>query len=231
MKRVLLLALVASSWGSSGQAADVQIDRSAPDAAAPTYVVRSSAIWGGYYFGIYAGGGRGHSNHDAPPDGPPTGDFQVSGALVGGTIGVNFQAGSFVTGVEADAGWANIKGNTTINCGGSVCETSNSGIITVRGRAGYAFDRVMPFLTAGIAFGDIRAEVIGSGAVNPYKTGLAIGGGIDWLLTDNLIAKLEYLYVDLGSTPCGVQCNSASPDNVSLKMNLVRGGLSYKLDW
>ena len=37
------------------------------------------------------------------------------------------------------------------------CETRNHWLATVRGRVGYAFDRFLPYLTAGLAVGDINA--------------------------------------------------------------------------
>ena len=37
------------------------------------------------------------------------GDFNTNGGLVGSTIGVNFQTGEFVFGVEGDLDWADIK--------------------------------------------------------------------------------------------------------------------------
>ena len=62
-----------------------------------------------------------------------TGNFNVNGALVGGTAGYNLQFGGCVLGLEGDIDWSNIKGSTTTNCAGT-CETSNDWLGTARGR-------------------------------------------------------------------------------------------------
>ena len=77
-----------------------------------------------------------------------TGNFNVNGALVGGTAGYNLQFGAFVFGLEGDFDWTNIKGSVTTNCL-STCETSNTWLGTARGRIGYAFDRFLPYFTGG----------------------------------------------------------------------------------
>jgi outer membrane immunogenic protein len=230
MYRVLALVLVFCVWAGPGSAADVFIEAGVADQ--PIFV-RPSYIWAGYYLGIYAGGAFGNSSHDTP-SGPlislATGNFPVSGPMVGGTIGFNFQKDNLVAGIEFDAGWGNIKGSTTNNCSGTVCETSNPGIVTLRARLGYAFDRILPFATIGVALGDVRAEVIGSGATNPQKAGLAVGAGVEYALGINWIAKLEYLYVDFGKTTCS-DCDPGFADTVTLKINVLRAGLNYKFDW
>jgi outer membrane immunogenic protein len=44
-------------------------------------------------------------------------DFDVSGGMVGGTIGYNWQHGSWVLGLEGDLDWANISSSgTSILC-------------------------------------------------------------------------------------------------------------------
>ena len=45
-------------------------------------------------------------------------DYHVKGFLGGGQIGVNQQIGNWVIGIEADASWANIKGDQTLTVGG-----------------------------------------------------------------------------------------------------------------
>jgi outer membrane immunogenic protein len=230
MARVLVLVLSALSLCAGPvSAADVFVEPVGTD----RYVMaRPSPLWAGYYLGLYAGGAFGQSSHDSPPGGVilSTGSFPVSGAVIGGTIGFNFQRDNLVAGIEFDAGWANIKGSTSNNCGGMSCETSNPGVITLRGRLGYAFDRILPFVTIGGALADVRAEVPGLGATNPQKAALAFGGGIEYLFGINWTAKIEYLYIDFGRTTCN-DCNPGFADTVTLKINVVRAGLNYKFDW
>ena len=82
------------------------------------------------------------------------------------------------------------------------CETRNNWLGTVRGRVGYAFDRVMPYVTGGLAVGDIEANQPGFAGVSDTNVGWTVGGGIEAAIASNWTAKLEYLYVDLGDVSC-----------------------------
>jgi outer membrane immunogenic protein len=86
----------------------------------------------------------------------------------------------------------------------------------------------MPYVTAGGAFGDIRASTPGFAGGSASKAGWTVGGGLEFALGGNWTAKAEYLYVDLGSFNCGLGCGAFTPDNVSLRANVVRGGLNYR---
>ena len=93
--------------------------------------------------------------------GSSTGNFGTSGFVFGGTVGANYQVGSLVFGVEADGDWADASGFGTFTasalCAGG-CLTTSSWLSTVRGRAGYAFDRFLVYGTGGAAFGNVRAN-------------------------------------------------------------------------
>jgi outer membrane immunogenic protein len=220
MSAVMLAVLGCWQTTESARAADLDVLYQAPPMAPPAYP------WGGYYFGLYAGGAFGKSAHDAPL---PTGNFNTSGAVVGGTIGFNFLIGGWVAGIEFDAGWANIRGGTATNCLGAECRTENSGLVTLRGRAGPAFGRVLPYVTAGVAFGEITpTTAIGTGSAD--LTGYTVGAGVEVALTHEWFGKIEYLYVDLGSYSCGA-CAIAAADHVSFTANIVRAGLNYKFGW
>ena len=147
--------------------------------------------------------------------------------MVGGTLGANLQAGAFVFGVEADASWSNIHGSAACPGGLFSCETSNHWLSTVRGRLGYALDRVMPYVTAGAAFGNIEASVPGIGSASTTKAGWTVGGGVEWGLSGNLTAKVEYLHVNLGSFDCGLACGAA-PVNVDFTTNILRAGVNLR---
>ncbi len=172
-------------------------------------------------------GAFGKSSHETPL---PTGSFDISGAVVGGTIGFNFEMASWVAGIEFDAGWANIKGSTTTNCLPGECRTESSGLVTLRGRVGPALGRFFPFLTGGIAFGEINPTVTTIGTASAYMTGVAAGGGAEFALDYNWTAKLDYLYVNLGTYSCGA-CGVVASDRVAFRANVVRAGLNYKFDW
>jgi outer membrane immunogenic protein len=211
-------------WAPTALAADAPPGRYMPPPRAPAYVPFFS--WSGLYVGVNAGYGFGHSRWTNSVTSVTTGDFNVSGAVIGGTAGYNMQLGSAVVGVEADLAWSNIKGSTTLLCLGT-CQTSNSWLGTARGRIGYAFDRFLPYLTAGAAFGDIKGTTT-LGSFSRTNIGWTAGGGLEYAFVNNWSAKLEYLYVDLGKVRCDDGCIVAPLTDVTLNTGVVRAGVNYK---
>jgi outer membrane immunogenic protein len=177
--------------------------------------------WSGFYLGINGGGGWGNSAWDR------TGGFDVSGGLIGGTIGYNWQYGQFVLGLEGDADWSGIKGTTTNACVAG-CTTNNDWLGTARGRLGYAFDRFLPYVTGGLAVGDIRASTPGFAGATQTNAGWTVGAGLEFAIAGNWTAKAEYLHVDLGNFNCGLSCGLTATDNVSYRADIFRGGLNYR---
>ena len=96
-----------------------------------------------------------------------------------------------------------------------------------RSRAGFAADRVLFYGTAGGAVGNIQANGAAFTSTSSTQFGWTAGAGIEGALTDNLTARIEYLYVDLGNNTCSVACFAGST-NVSFKTSMVRAGLDYK---
>ena len=224
MKRVLLAsvgALTLAALVGPAAAADLPARRYEPPAArAPAFAPVYN--WTGFYIGVNGGGGWGRSRWDTADN------FNTSGWLVGGTAGYNWQMGQTVFGVEGDVDWSNIKGTTTTFCTFG-CNTNNTWLSTVRGRLGYAFDRFMPFITGGLAVGDIRASTPGFAGASTTNAGWTVGGGVEFALAGNWTAKAEYLYVDLGNLNCGFACGGGvANENVSFRTNIVRGGLNYR---
>jgi outer membrane immunogenic protein len=220
MKRlcVALIGLIALS----GAAAAADLSRPAP---APYYKAAPAVVqvynWTGFYIGVSGGGAFGSSAWDR------TGSRNIDGGLVSGTIGYNWQFGQTVAGLEGDMGWAGISGSTTTNCPLG-CKTNDTWLSTVRGRLGYAADRFMPYVTAGGAFGDIRTSTPGFSS-GENRVGWTVGGGLEAALTGHWTGKVEYLYVDLGSFNCGLNCGAGlTTDNVSFHTNVLRAGVNYK---
>ncbi len=221
MKR-LCLALI-GLVALAGTAAAADLPRPAPAPYYPKAPAYLPYNWTGFYIGLNGGGAFGNSNWDS------NGSRNVSGGLVGGTIGYNYQWGQAVFGVEGDIDWADINGTNTNSVCPLGCKTSDTWLSTVRGRIGYAADRFMPFVTGGAAFGDIRASTPGLPTQSSTNAGWTLGGGLEAALTQNWTAKAEYLYVDLGKFNCGLNCGAGLPtDNVSFKSNILRVGVNYK---
>jgi outer membrane immunogenic protein len=144
-----------------------------------------------------------------------------------------------VFGVEADGDWADASGFGTFTatplCAGG-CLTKSSWLSTVRGRAGYAFDRLLVYGTGGAAFGNVQANFSNDPVTSSTEAGWTVGAGVEWSFAPNWSAKGEYLFVDLGNGSCTTNCAIADASgtpiipNVAVKFNesIVRGGVNYR---
>ena len=219
MKKLVLAGVAVVALGAtSATAADIQ--RRQMPTKAPVYVPAPPYSWTGFYIGINGGGGFGRSDFSSPF---PSGSFNTSGGLAGGTLGYNWQMGQVVFGLEGDADWSGIRHSSV--CGAAVittCETRNDWLGTARGRLGYAFDRFLPYVTGGIAAGDIKTSIAGVGSARDTKAGWTAGGGIEAALAGPWTAKVEYLYVDLG------RGGSILGSDSKFTTNIVRAGLNYR---
>jgi outer membrane immunogenic protein len=166
--------------------------------------------------------------------------------------GCNLQLGSFVGGFEADADWLSGSFSRTILAGPNPFFAANDYLInstnatflsTARARLGVAFNRMLLFVTGGVAFGTVKAtDTLGTfngfgvavTTTTANRTGWTAGGGIESALTDNILLRAEYLYVDLGrfdaAMACQFVCVDAADTIVHHKYtdNIVRAGISYK---
>ena len=87
-----------------------------------------------------------------------------------------------------------------------------------------AYKMIFPALQAMIKRGSLNVPVIGVA-----KAGWTLGGGVEAAIAGPWTAKLEYLYVDLGSATCGsAACVLPSDETVTFKANIVRAGLNYR---
>jgi outer membrane immunogenic protein len=209
----------------SALAADMPPTRYTPPRA-PTPVPFFS--WSGFYLGINGGYGFGRSNWTDTVTAVSSGGFGLSGALIGGTAGYNLQMGSAIFGIETDFDWSNIKGSTAAGCPAANCETANDWLGTLRARLGFALDRFMPYLTGGMAYGQVKGTVAGTGSVSSSNMGWTAGGGLEYAFAKQWSAKLEYLYVDLGKNTCNAACSGGNPFDLEFRSHLVRGGLNYR---
>ncbi|MFG1271075.1 outer membrane protein [Xanthobacter flavus] len=160
--------------------------------------------WTGFYLGANAGYGWGSSSFSSP-----------GGFLGGFQAGYNFQFGSpIVLGVETDFDFA----------GMSAGAYSLNNLGTVRARLGYSFDRVLVYGTGGFAYGQGSANFF-SLTSSSTQTGWTLGLGAEVGFDRNWSAKLEYLYVDLGSATFAT---AVGPVNTGLDANILRAGVNYR---
>ena len=227
MKQLFAGCLVAAALVAAQCAAAADLSVAPLYKAPPATPVPPPAYnWTGFYLGVNGGGGWGRSWWSANGT-----HVDLSGGLVGGTAGYNWQIGKVVLGVEGDIDWARLEGtNASAPCP-TGCNTSDTWLSTVRGRVGYAFDRFMPYLTGGLAVGDIRAATAGLSGGESTNAGWTVGAGLEVALPGNWTAKAEYLHVDLGRFNCGAGCNPSPSDNVSMQDNVFRAGVNYRFGW
>ena len=214
------LAVCACLLATAVAAPAFAADLSRPAFKAPAYC-RPPFNWSGFYVGINGGYGWGKSSWTDPATATTTGDFNISGALVGGTAGYNLQIGQLVVGAEGDIDASWIKGTDATGC----CQTKNDWFATARARLGFALDRWMPFVTGGAAFGDVKLNALGA-SQTATRVGWTAGAGIEYAFMGAWSARVEYLYADLGTASCGVAtCGTAN--DVTFKTSIVRAGLNY----
>ena len=190
MKKLLIATTALVAFAAGAQAADLG-SRRAPVAAA---VVAPAFSWTGFYVGAFAG--YGWNNYNIVGLGTGTGN----GPLLGATIGYNYQINQFVLGAEADLAFAAITGRPAAAPNFSL-RTNMLG--SVRARAGFAVDRALLFVTGGLGIQNAAFSANGGPIERFTRTGWTLGGGVEYALTQNWTAKLEYSYYDFGTRPAG----------------------------
>jgi outer membrane immunogenic protein len=103
-------------------------------------------------------------------------------------------------------------------------------LATLRGRLGRVVGNFAPYLTAGLAVGDIRADVGAFPGNRVWSAGWTVGAGVDIAVARQWTAKFEYLYVDLGNGECTpLTCGGVA--TIPLHNNIFRAGLHYHFNW
>jgi outer membrane immunogenic protein len=215
--------------------------------------------WTGFYAGINGGYGiaRDPINQNEYTAGlTSTIDSRIlpQGRLIGGQLGYNFQTGHIVYGVEGDLQWADQNDTAcglacfSIPGGFGVTIDAEQRLTwfgTARARLGYADNGWLFYVTGGGAWGGIdetQTEAASLGGIalsfsntsHFTKSGWVLGGGTEVPIIGPWSAKVEYLYMDLGSitdTFSILGLNAKLTANSSVHDNIVRAGLNYKLNW
>jgi outer membrane immunogenic protein len=242
MKRILIAGALALATAAPAFAADLPPAAPPPPRAPVAYVPAPVFSWTGFYVGLNAGGAFGNSSWTTPAG--SVSSFSTLGALAGAQIGGNYQIGQFVIGAEADADWQNLRGATGSGlCAPAIiggCAVASNWIATVRGRAGFAADRVLLYITGGGAFTNVKPSTGALPFGGGSEAGWTAGGGVEYAFTDNWTAKFEYLYARFQSAACNAGSCSAgnaalaggfpgvAPATVSFNENIVRAGVNYK---
>ena len=260
-----------------GSVAVLALTAAVPAAAAdmparPVYKAAPAMVsvynWTGFYVGGNVGYSWGAANTDTTLSEFTSlaGDFVHSdslkpkGIIGGGQIGYNWQGHSnWAYGLEADWQASGEKASQSysdpytfiIGFATAVTnfDTKISWFGTVRGRVGYAWDRLLIYGTGGLAYGQVKLTGTlldsGAGIGGPFSgtstfsgskvnVGWTVGAGIEGALANNWTWKIEYLYLDLGSLDVSAP-GPFTPETVAFHArftdHIVRGGINYKFDW
>jgi outer membrane immunogenic protein len=157
------------------------------------------------------------------------GSGRRSGFIGGGQIGYNWQVNQFVLGVEADAVGTGLNGSTASasrTIGAPIFAVPVTQTVTVdfghiewmasfRGRAGFAVDRALFYVSGGAAvaeFGGSTTTLVNGPGINipagsfsasnggsTTRWGWTVGGGIEWAFSQNWSVAGEYRHTDFGN--------------------------------
>ncbi len=182
-KRLAALAL-AATLGAAGAGAGAQAED-----------------WQGVYVGI--GGGYFDADAKIRDAAQLFSGFKTnsSGGLIGAYLGYNYQIDNLVLGIEGD-GYAGFGGETKLSGFPvpSKLKTKIGGTWAVRGRAGWAFDTIMPYVAGGYT-GMTNKQTFSTGYVGSDDrtlSGWTLGGGAEFMVTPGWLIRLDYQYKDYG---------------------------------
>jgi outer membrane immunogenic protein len=164
--------------------------------------------WTGFYVGADVGYafGRDSTTELLTATGALTGlkwNYAPNGAVGGLYAGGNYQVSALVLGLESDIELAGIKGGFNDPAVGGAGNTNIDWQGSLRGRVGFAADKVLFYGTGGLAFADIshtyRNLVAGSAeTTSAVRTGWTAGAGVEIAVTSNILVRAEYRFSDFG---------------------------------
>ena len=235
MKKLAVVAAAVAALGfvTSAYAADMPVK-------APYVKAIPAYNWTGFYIGVNGGGAFGTGYWDYVPPAVTNQNHNISGGLVGGTVGYNWQApgSNWVFGAEGDWDWADIHGSTSCPNPAFSCETKTSSLGTFRGRLGYAWSDLLLYGTGGLAWSRHRAQTVflTGGAIPPSGTstngttsdvlGYTVGGGLEWGFMPRWSVKLEGLFVSFPRKSTLV--DNALVVSTRDQFGVIRAGLNYR---
>jgi outer membrane immunogenic protein len=242
MKKLLLGTAMSLAMVGYAAAADMPIYSKAPPP--PPW------SWTGFYVGLQGGAGWGNRQfnyNDVTPAAPFLWSASVpnSGALVGGQIGFNWQAGWAVLGIEADGDWADLQGKSICNTTTFFlnCAAKTDGLATFTGRLGVDFDRMLLYVKGGGAWMHENSTISNvalpplatafSSSLSDSRYGWTLGMGIEYAFARQWSAKLEYDYADFGTKrynfPAAGTVGASNFTNWDLvdQIHTVKAGVNY----
>ena len=197
---VMTAAFAALTAVTEGQAAD--LDRRSGFSSTPTFATN----WAGFYAGGHLGYSFGRSR-----------SADLDGFKGGVQFGYNVQMDRLVIGGEGDIAYSGIDYR------GFTESFRQKWIGSGRVRVGYAFERFLPFITAGLAYTNGTMKAGGAKETNGHF-GYVLGLGGEMMLTDRVSANIQYLHYRFE----GQTYNVVPARNANIVNNEIRVGLNYR---
>jgi outer membrane immunogenic protein len=227
----------------------------AADMGRPVYEAPAPApipfTWSGFYIGANVGAVWGRSS--ATDDPTKSSELWIGSGTVGSVdanstgiigglqLGYNWQFASLVVGLEGDISFSSLDHTSpvTTSPGGGVDSYRSrlSALGTIRGRVGWAFDRLLVYGTGGVAFASLKDEYFDPPSVIGFTTspssgvtGWTAGGGIEYAFTDHWTVRGEYLHVEFPDRSAGVLPFIRTAYTFTFKdsLDIARVGINYK---
>ena len=255
------LAVAASALATAASAADMPVP-AAPAYYPPAYrpVIYD---WTGIYGGLHLGAGA----LDDQVTTTTTTILQPSGTVTklspfsvvsGAQAGFNVEFAPFVVGAEGTFTWSNISmTQVTPSLLPTISENSTSAphwYATATGKIGFAANDFLFYAKGGAAWMNVKytqSPAAGGGQTSQTivdtRSGFTVGGGVEFGMTENLSARVEYDFLDfgtksynftnLGFVPAGSAAGTAPtpigsfPVSIRSVTQLITVGLNYRFNW
>jgi outer membrane immunogenic protein len=236
MRRLFMTALSLLALGGAARAADLPPAPQLPP-------LEAQPVWTGFYAGLKVGGAFGSSRNafNIAGFGLPSFNTPLQGVVGGGEAGYNWQTGPWVLGLEASLEGSGLSGSRTAPCPPPLCGALAPSYAqklpwfgTLRPRIGYALGNWLFYATGGGALG--RVDTNATAAVGSFvatdnrsqtRGGWTIGGGVEVGFAPSWSAKIEYLYVDLGSRTTTYLLNPPISNASRFNANVITAGVNY----
>jgi outer membrane immunogenic protein len=245
MKKFLLTTVALAALGSSASAADLA---ARPYTKAPAPIAAAIYNWSGFYIG--ANGGWGSSRKCFDDVGfvgfplPAVRDVcaDADGGLAGGQIGYNWQAGSWVFGLEAQGDWADLKGGAdSLLTPGITARARIDGIGLFTGRVGYAWNNVLLYVKGGAAVAADRYRAVVTGtdvlisSASETRWGGVAGVGVEIGFAPNWSVGFEYDHLFMGSRDIAFSGAFALPplpvERIHQDVDMATVRINYRFGW
>ena len=187
----------------------------------------SSAATDSFYVGLHGGIASLSADWELQGALTYTGDISDSGILGGVHGGFMHSFDQFMLGIEGDLSFTDASEGFD---GFEGIGVELDSLASLRVRAGWMIDNIMPYITAGVTHGDFEYTQFFNGSIdstNDSRFGFVGGGGVEVMFTEAWLGRAELLYYDFGSS--SGEFSPSYQYEVDSNVTVVRVGLSYNI--